>query len=240
MRTALQGTKPQWRARGSLDRRDVIAALACFAGTFPWRGAPAQQAAACELTPESGEGPFYFDPRLVRQDITEGQAGAPLELAMQVVRVGDCAELTNARVDVWHADGLGLYSGYARQRGTGEPLPSVVGQTYLRGTQLTDSSGSVAFRTVYPSWYTGRTPHIHFKVFLSDTEVVASQIFFPEDINVEVFESAAPYRDRRQRRDTFNRNDTFLTGRTGGAFCAVERSTGGYRASLVVAVRAAA
>ena len=38
------------------------------------------------LTPEAGEGPFYLDPKLIRSDITSGKPGAPLELAMQVVR----------------------------------------------------------------------------------------------------------------------------------------------------------
>ena len=72
----------------------------------------AQQASSCVLTPEAGEGPFYLDPKLIRSDITSKQPGAPLELALQVVRSGDCATLANARVDVWHADALGLYSGY--------------------------------------------------------------------------------------------------------------------------------
>ena len=48
-----------------------------------------------------------------------GQPGAPLQLALQVIRAGDCATLANARVDVWHADALGLYSGYENQSGVG-------------------------------------------------------------------------------------------------------------------------
>ena len=35
-------------------------------------------AASCTLTPEATEGPFYLDINDVRQDITEGKAGAPL------------------------------------------------------------------------------------------------------------------------------------------------------------------
>src|SRR5690606_20510282 len=116
--------------------------------------------------------------------------GLPLELAIRVVRAGDCAVLADARVDIWHADALGLYSGYERQRGTGEPLPSAAGKTHLRGTQFTDGAGAVTFRTIYPSWYAGRTPHVHFKIFLSDTEVVASQMFFPDDVNAQVFATA--------------------------------------------------
>ena len=87
----------------SLDSRRALSASA--------ERALAQNPRRCVLTPEAGEGPFYLDPKLIRGDITSGQPGAPLQLAMQVVRAGDCATLANARVDVWHADAVGLYSG---------------------------------------------------------------------------------------------------------------------------------
>ena len=153
----------------------------------------AQSPRSCVLTPEAGEGPFYLDPKLIRGDITSGQPGAPLQLAMQVVRAGDCATLANARVDVWHADAIGLYSGYEKQSGVGGVSPAAaVGKQYLRGTQFTDAQGNVQFRTIFPSWYGGRTPHVHFKVFLGGKEVVASQIFFPDEITKEVFASGSP------------------------------------------------
>ncbi|HEX6992916.1 MAG TPA: protocatechuate dioxygenase [Gammaproteobacteria bacterium] len=229
---------PAWRLpTTAIDRRRTLAALAGLlgGGLVPLR--TTAQAGACVLTPDSGEGPFYFDPELVRSDISDGVPGAPLELTLRVVRVGDCATLDGARVDVWHADAIGLYSGYARQPGTGEPSPSVVGKTFLRGTQFTSPAGDVVFRTVYPSWYGGRTPHVHFKVFLGGDEVVASQLFFPDEINEEVFSQWDPYRERRERRRTFNSNDSFLRdGRVEGAFCDVERVDGGYRAHVTVAV----
>jgi protocatechuate 3,4-dioxygenase beta subunit len=208
---------------------------------------PARAGPVCVLTPSAGEGPFYFDPDLVRSDITEGLPGAPREVALQVVRAGDCATLDGARVDLWHADAVGLYSGYERQRGTGKPSRDVTGKTFLRGTQFTSPEGRVAFRTIYPSWYAGRTPHVHFKIFLGGREVVASQVFFPEDVNEEVFAGYEPYRERRGRRRTFNSNDRFLQGSVDGVFCAIERGAvssspsppprrAGYRATAVVAV----
>lgn len=231
---------PGWR-NGSVDagrRRAVgrlVAALA--AGTVGSSRALAQ-AGACALAPEVGEGPFYFDPELVRADITENRPGAPLDLQIQVVRAGDCATLADARVDLWHADADGLYSGYRRQRGTGATTPDAAARRrYLRGTQFTDADGSVAFRTIYPSWYRGRTPHVHFKVFIGRDERVASQIFFPEEVNERVFERWQPYREQRHRRDTYNSNDTFLRGRVGGVFCDIEDRAEGYVGSLVVAVR---
>jgi protocatechuate 3,4-dioxygenase beta subunit len=193
----------------------------------------AQGPRGCVLTPEAGEGPFYLDPTLFRSDITSGQPGAPLDLSMQVMRAGDCATLAGARVDVWHADALGLYSGYAKQSGVGgistEPA---FGKQYLRGTQFTDAKGNVQFRTIFPSWYGGRTPHVHFKVFLMNKEVVASQIFFPDDINKEVFAQWEPYRQHVSKRSTFNDNDPIKQG----VFSEVARQRGSYAATAVLVV----
>ena len=98
-----------------LTRRQALAGTSATASMIlAWR--PQTQAAAslkvCILTPEAAQGPFYFDPKLVRTDITEGKPGAPLALMLQVVEDENCAA---ARVDIWHSDGLGVYSGYPRQ-----------------------------------------------------------------------------------------------------------------------------
>jgi protocatechuate 3,4-dioxygenase beta subunit len=139
-------------------------------------------------------------------------------------------------VDVWHADALGLYSGYAKQSGVGGiSTQTAVGAQYLRGTQIADADGSVRFRTIFPSWYGGRTPHVHFKVFLGGREVVASQIFFPDNITREVFNEWQPYRDHVSKRKTFNDNDPI----TQGVHSEVTRQVKAYaaRAVLVVAER---
>lgn len=232
---------PVWRFHpAAIDRRHLLrAAAGGLAAVLAPSHLLAQVDEQCVLTPDSGEGPFYFDPELVRADITENVPGATLELTLQVVRAGDCATLDGARVDVWHADAIGLYSGYGRQPGTGAPSASVERLTFLRGTQFTDARGTVHFRTVYPSWYGGRTPHIHFKVFLGGDEIVASQIFFPEEVNEQVFAEWLPYRERTDRRTAFNANDMFLRGGVTGAFCTVERSDEGYLAEATVAIAAA-
>jgi protocatechuate 3,4-dioxygenase beta subunit len=186
------------------------------------------QAASCAVTEDAGEGPFYFDPSLVRSDVTSGRLGAPLEFAVQITRARDCAPLSGVRLDLWQADALGLYSGYRDQPGVGGvPTEPTVGATFLRGTQIADADGWVRFKTVYPSWYGGRTPHIHVKVLIDAQERLASQIFFPDDVNAEVFAQWDPYREHVAKRTSFNHNDTFLDrnkdGRTDGVFCEVER-----------------
>lgn len=226
---------PIWRPT-SIDvgrRRALIGLSGIVVSVLGAEHAWAQGPGACVLTPEAGEGPYYLDPKLLRSDITSGQPGAPLELALQVVRAGDCATLANARVDVWHADAIGLYSGYAKQSGVGgvstEPA---VGKQYLRGTQFTDAQGNVHFRTIFPSWYGGRTPHVHFKVFLANKEVVASQVFFPDEINKEVFAEWQPYRQHVSKRRAFNDNDPIKQG----VYSQVVRQRSSYAAKAVLVV----
>jgi protocatechuate 3,4-dioxygenase beta subunit len=211
---------PKWRRLDArVSRRDALAGLGAASLLQPF-AVVAQQTASCTLTPDSGEGPFYFDPMLLRSDIVDGHPGAPLDVEIEVLSADGCRALEAARVDLWHADGLG--------------------RTFLRGTQLTSAEGRVGFRTIYPSWYGGRTPHLHFKVFLSEREVIAGQIFFPDDVNEEVFSSWDPYRQHRQRRRVFNSNDMFLVdGALQGAIADVDPAADGFRAraSLAVAER---
>jgi len=145
---------PTWR-RGEFDpgRRRSLVALSAAGASLVSGGALAQ-AASCVLTVNAGEGPFYFDPALVRSDVSDGLPGLPLDVAIQVTRARDCATLAAARVDLWQANAIGLYSGYADQPGVGGvAADAAVGETWLRGTQLSDADGWVRCRTSDPSWY---------------------------------------------------------------------------------------
>ncbi|MDX2202406.1 MAG: intradiol ring-cleavage dioxygenase [Hyphomicrobiaceae bacterium] len=208
---------------------DAVGHGAAAQGTLPAAG-------VCRLFPQAIEGPYYFDPALLRADITEGRAGLSLALALRVVDMGSCAPLAEARVDAWHADALGIYSGYAGQ-GEGRKI-STVGETFLRGTQLTDENGEVTFATIYPGWYPGRTPHIHIKVFLDTTRLVTGQIYFPDDLSERVYATHTPYMSRG-RPDTTNAQDgLFREGERegGGMVLTVEEGGGPLSAFLLIAV----
>lgn len=110
----------------------------------------------CVLTPEQEEGPFYIDLARARRDIVEDRPGVPLALALTIVDSNTCKPIRDAAIDVWHCDALGVYSG--------EPSERSAGETFLRGTQLTDGNGLAKFETIYPGQYPGRTTHIHVKV----------------------------------------------------------------------------
>ncbi len=91
---------------------EKTAVAAASNGTEPIVPAAAN---VCRMTPEAVEGPFYFDPDLDRADITEGRLGIPLPLVLQVIEGATCVPIEGARVDVWHCDAIGHYSGYDRQ-----------------------------------------------------------------------------------------------------------------------------
>jgi len=188
----------------------------------------------CVLVPEVTEGPYYFDPTLVRADITEGKEGLPLTVRLQVVDAA-CNPLGNARVDIWHCDAAGLYSGYANQTGGVD----TTGQTFLRGTQFTDATGLVNFASIYPGWYQGRTTHIHFKVFLDETNVLTGQIFFPEDLNDTVYATVPAYA-RTTARNVLNANDGIAQQAGAASVATVAQEATQYVAALIVGVDPAA
>ena len=98
---------------------------------------------------------------------------------------------------------LGQYSGYP---GQGDDRADTSGETFLRGRQVTDAEGRVEFETIYPGWYPGRTVHIHFRAFTSEGRLIASQLYFPDEVSDAVFESE-PY-SARGPRGTRNTNDS--------------------------------
>ncbi|MEU0431935.1 intradiol ring-cleavage dioxygenase [Streptomyces sp. NPDC006290] len=176
--------------------------------------AAAGPAAACVLTPEQTEGPYYLDLETVRKNITEGKAGVPLTLRVTVVDIATCFPLPNTAVDIWHCDALGVYSGYA----AGGSTPDT---TFLRGVQLTDSAGVAEFTTVYPGWYVGRALHIHVKTHAGGTVSNGTyhgghvshtgQLYFPETYNTKIA-ALTPYRNNTATRTLNARDGIYRNG----------------------------
>ena len=190
----------------------------------------------CLLTPQSIEGPYYLDPRLVRAQIAESRTGVPLRVDLRVIDGATCKPSERARVDIWHADAQGIYSGYEGQ-GDRQDL-STVGQKFLRGTQFTDSAGAVSFATIYPGWYAGRATHIHFKVLLDDRNVLTGQMYFPDAVNEFIYANIPAYADRLNPRAVVNANDRFANFKDPNrlSFCAVKEERDCYAVSLILGI----
>jgi protocatechuate 3,4-dioxygenase beta subunit len=199
---------------------------------------------ACVLTPEVTQGPYYIDYARIRQDIRDGRPGARLELQITVLDAASCRPVTGAAVDIWHADGGGIYSGFeAASAGQGTPGTAGGGTStptdahrFLRGTQLTRPHGQVTFVTIYPGWYTGRAVHIHMKVHRGGNVVHTGQLFFNDTLTDTVYRGE-PYADRGSR-DTRNASDAFFT-QAGGptAILPVTKSGSDYTGSITVGVK---
>jgi protocatechuate 3,4-dioxygenase beta subunit len=136
----------------------------------------------CLVFPELTEGPFPSIEQMERRDITEGMAGHPLRVGIQVVDAS-CSPVPGARVEIWHCDVDGDYSSYqdgATADDAGE------GTTFYRGYQTANADGIVEFLTSYPGWYRGRAVHIHSTIHIDDSTVLATQYLFEDTLNDEI------------------------------------------------------
>jgi len=240
--------------RFAMSRRAAVAGLFA-APSLAWTGqaaraadtaappadavaAPAETAPrvtfSCVATPQAVAGPYYFDPKLTRVDVTEGHPGVPLRIRLVAIDTASCQPIAGARIDIWHARADGFYSGY-RGQGDNHKIDTS-GGTFMRGTQATDARGEAWFHTVYPGWYIGRTPHIHFKVFTDDKNVLTAQMYFPDAMSQYIFGNVSAYR-RKRPRDTFNVNDSLaLMDKTHGGFCDIREQADHYLATMILGV----
>ena len=216
--------------------------LLTLAGAAPLALAASSASAApaagsvCRLTPQATQGPYWFDPKINRSDVTEGRPGAPVRVAITVVD-GGCRPIPNARVDLWHCDAAGIYSGYEGQgddRRTGAK-----GASFLRGAQVTDAAGRVTFRSIWPGWYEGRAPHMHLKVFLDARTALTCQLFVPDALSEYLYDNVPAYR-RPRKRDTFNRQDGIALRGGEAMVAAVKELKDGYELALTLGVDPAA
>lgn len=181
----------------------------------------------CTLTPEAMEGPYYLPDEQRRSDIREGRGGELLRLVLTVVDAATCDPIEDAKVDVWHADRQGHYSGFGA---------TAAERTFLRGWQKSDATGVVRFTTTYPGWYPGRTAHIHVKVHAGGDVVHTGQLYFPQRVNDRVF-GQRRYQHFGTR--VTNHQDGIFNS-SGGAQTKLTLSrpaAGGYKGTMTLAVR---
>jgi protocatechuate 3,4-dioxygenase beta subunit len=145
--------------------------------------------ATCTEIPEETAGPYpdtkgmISDPAFHRSDIWEDRVGVGLRVALTIVdAAAGCAPVAGAQVELWHCDVDGVYSEYANSMNAGSTAT-----TYLRGVQVSDASGKVAFRTIYPGWYSPRATHIHVRIYRGTVLQKTTQFGFPDAVNAMVY-----------------------------------------------------
>ena len=113
-------------------------------------------------------------------------------------------------------------------------MPQIGGETFLRGYLRTDGTGSAEIRTVYPGWYTGRTPHIHIKVWLGD-QALTSQMYMPDAVTNAVY-GRPPYAARPGRDVATNESDGIFQQTSGRTILSLIPAGSGMIGRLTLAV----
>ena len=159
-----------------LSRRSFVSS---FIKVAPFFCVPGLMAETLTLTPRQTEGPFYPDKMpldtdndlIIINDSLTPAVGTVAYLSGKVTDIKGNAQ-RNALVEIWQVDNHGIY--LHSRGGSREKLDSNF-QGY--GRFLTDSKGRYSFRTLKPSPYGGRTPHIHMAVSTKGKRVLTTQCY---------------------------------------------------------------
>jgi protocatechuate 3,4-dioxygenase beta subunit len=140
---------------------------------------------AASITPPSAEGPFYPTAAMRMADVDNDlvkvlgaveQAGGEVISLKGQLRSKDGLPLTGYRIEIWQCDINGKYLHPSDDRNV----------AYDSGFQgfghdVTDANGSYSFRTIKPTVYPGRTPHIHVKVLDAKQALLTTQFYIAGD-----------------------------------------------------------
>ena len=192
---------------------------------------------------DGSNGPDYLGMNgAVRSDIrtslgsSAAVAGVPLTIELTVLDLKNSAKpLTNAGIYLWHCNQVGQYSMYGQ---------GVTNETFCRGIQPTDSSGTATFTSVWPGAYSGRWPHIHFQVYPSvngatsaSGKLKTSQIALPEAACDVVYATVGYSASIRNMAQTSLASDmVFRDGWSQELATANGSTSNGYTATLVIGV----
>lgn len=163
-----------------MTRRGLLARLTTLAGAWIF-GSPAS---AAGRTPSATEGPFYPSPAMRLPDMDNDlvkvagrlrQAGGEVIHLTGRVMDRNAAPLPGLRIEIWQCDVNGKYLHPGDRRGV----------DYDTGFQgfghdITDAEGRYGFRTIKPTPYPGRTPHIHVKVVKGEDEILTTQFYLSD------------------------------------------------------------
>ena len=144
----------------------------------PFFCVPGLMAETLTLTPRQTEGPFYPDKMPLDTDndliiINDSLTPAVGTIAYLSGKVTDIKgnPQRNALVEIWQVDKHGVY---LHSRGV---LEKSLIPIFRLWPFSTDSKGRYSFRTLKPSPYSGRTPHIHMAVSTKGKRVLTTQCY---------------------------------------------------------------
>jgi protocatechuate 3,4-dioxygenase, beta subunit len=138
------------------------------------------QGTRLQPTPSQTEGPFYperlpadFDFDLLRNGSATYREGQAAWVEGQVTDTRG-TPVAGAEVEIWQCDAQGHYH-HPRDGDRADPAFQGFGRVVV------GKDGRYRFRTLRPAKYSGRTPHIHFKVRLDTTDLLTTQLYVAGD-----------------------------------------------------------
>jgi protocatechuate 3,4-dioxygenase, beta subunit len=157
-------------AAGLLSQAGLVGSLAGL-----WVPSAHAQAVTLPLTPRQTEGPYY--PTILPTDTdhdllvngAQTYAVAQRALVEGVVLNRRSQPVPRAVVEIWQCDEKGRY--HHPSDGGADPAFQGFGRVTV------GADGRFAFKTMRPSRYVGRTPHIHVKVKLDGRELLTTQLY---------------------------------------------------------------
>ncbi|MFN8318931.1 MAG: hypothetical protein U0V54_05850 [Saprospiraceae bacterium] len=191
----------------------------------------------CVLIPTETAGPFPLDltenTKFFRKDIRDGKSGVQLNMKLRIVGANNCEPMQNVRVNIWHCDKDGVYSGYNTNNNNGD-----VNAINFRGYQFTDANGEVEFITIFPGWYSGRIAHIHFQVAVSSSYSAVSQLTWDIAAKNAVYAANSGIYTKGADPLTYSTDNIFNNGYTQQlATLTPNTATSGYNSYLEVTVQ---
>jgi protocatechuate 3,4-dioxygenase beta subunit len=202
----------------------------------------------CKAKLETTVGPFPNIMAKNRRDVrgnstgdTTPKQGVELTLRIRVYDLSNnCTPISDAFVDIWSCDAVGVYSGYD-SFGT-------AGQDNCRGYQETDAEGTAEFLTIFPGSYSGRAIHIHFSIMGSERDlmpnangpnlsnVFVGQLYFTRATADDVFNAMPLY--KMGAPITPNESDGIYSGSGGKDFIVdMTKDGNGYIGEISLGVR---
>lgn len=153
----------------SISRRDLIKKAFLGLGVLPFLPAKLLADSGDCVTTDDIEGPFYIEGTPFINTIAPSGIGLPVFYVTGTVYAKDCTTpLSNALIDVWHANSEGEYE-----------------DINYRGRIYTDIAGNYAYETIFPGKYLNgssyRPSHIHYKASYLTNPELTTQLYFEGD-----------------------------------------------------------
>jgi len=201
------GTTGSDSGGGTIDANGFAVGSGAYLADKTYESPFTTAAGACTLYVAATEGPCHSN-TYNRKDISDGLVGLPTRFDLRVVDAS-CNPVAGAIVEIWYASPAGTYSkaaetlndasGYAGSLSdlnvgfcTGNNAEALAAK-WLRGFQTTGADGRAQFDGIFPGWYKGRTPHVHFIVSVNGKKFI-SQFVFNDALTTTIYTQHGSYK----------------------------------------------